>query len=103
MKIKLLVGRKGVCYWNILWDGRFRLNSPDHPCYLSKSKTVFKFDGEPPIDDSPLSQFRERGYWASCFPEGDGISFAPNDESVTREQVAKDIKECFGFEVLPEK
>lgn len=72
-----------------------------HPCA--------PFDEDPPKDSSQmggskrLSEFRRRGYWASCFPEGDGITLKwwedcePSDK--TAEQVMQDIRECFGWEV----
>src|ERR1039458_7118708 len=48
-----------------------------------------------------LTAFRERGYWASCFPEGDGITLqwwdVPDPADKTEDQVMKDISECFGW------
>lgn len=47
-----------------------------------------------------LIAFRGRGYWASCFPEGDGITFYhETDEQIPAEHVIQDITECFGWEV----
>lgn len=39
-----------------------------------------------------LEQLRERGYWASPFPEGDGITFS--HESYDEDTAAKDIQSC---------
>lgn len=75
---------------------------PDHPCA--------PFDAPAPPDSSQiggskaLNAFRERGYWASCFPEGDGITLkwwgdVPEPSEKTEEQVMQDIRECFGWEV----
>ncbi len=44
-----------------------------------------------------IKAFRARGYWASCFPEGDGITFEPLRDQ-TNEQCMIDIRECFGFD-----
>ena len=41
-----------------------------------------------------LAQFRARGYWASCFPEGDGITWKP-ENGQSDEQCLRDIRECF--------
>ena len=48
---------------------------------------------------------RSRGYWASLFPEGDGITLRWWDDhgegfgNKTAEQVMRDISECFGWTV----
>lgn len=74
-----------------------------HPCA--------PFDDEKPSDGSQmggsrrLNAFRSRGYWASCFPEGDGITLkwwddVPTPTEKTAEQVMQDIRECFGWEVV---
>jgi len=47
---------------------------------------------------SALDKFRARGYWASCFPEGDGITVLCEREQ-DETTVVKDIQECFGWEV----
>jgi len=46
-----------------------------------------------------IDAFRDKGYWASCFPEGDGITFYSLDGPKDDEQVVKDIEGCFGFTV----
>lgn len=45
-----------------------------------------------------MRAFRERGYWASCFPEGDGITWRPLNGQ-TLQQTATDVRECFGWNV----
>jgi len=103
---------------NIIWAERDRGDS-----YYSYSRFAMKngkFPKDHPcapfVDDAPshdgsqygasatLQAFRARGYWASCFPEGDGITLKwwqdvaePTDK--TPEQVMQDIRECFGWEV----
>jgi hypothetical protein len=37
----------------------------------------FTFSANPPHGEDRLSKFRQAGYYASCFPEGDGLSFKP--------------------------
>jgi hypothetical protein len=80
-------------------NGKF---PPSHPCA--------PFDDEAPSVSSQmggskrLTEFRSRGYWTSCFPEGDGITFkwwddVQNPTDKTAEQVMKDIRECFGWKV----
>lgn len=45
-----------------------------------------------------LKPFQDRGYFASPFPEGDGIAFGAI-KGQSDEQILTDIKECFGFEI----
>jgi hypothetical protein len=83
-------------YGNILWDERHPMHDgafpKSHPCAPGDKFELQMGHG------ASLEAFRERGYWASCFPEGDGITMkAMNGQ--TREQVVRDIEECFGWEV----
>jgi hypothetical protein len=76
--------------------GKFPSN---HPCA--------PFDDVSPPNTSQiggskeLTAFRSLGYWASCFPEGDGITMkwwdqdTPLQEDKTPEQVMDDIRACF--------
>lgn len=41
-----------------------------------------------------LEAFRARGYWASCFPEGDGITWKP-ERGQDDAQCLREIRECF--------
>jgi hypothetical protein len=109
MKIRLFPFREGVCYGNIIWaerdrgssyyrvsefaanNGKFPANHPVAPG--SKVLGVVPQCG----DSETLRAFRERGYWASCFPEGDGITWKPlNGQS--DDQCLADINECFGWD-----
>ena len=36
---------------------------------------------------SSISQLRDMGYWASSFPEGDGIIFTENTENKSDEEI----------------
>lgn len=42
-----------------------------------------------------LALLRERGYWASPFPEGDGVTF--NKDDYDPDIALKDFRECFSF------
>jgi hypothetical protein len=72
--------------------GKFPSN---HPCANSEMGKA-----------SGLDAFRARGYWASCFPEGDGITLkwwgepGLGDSDKTAEEVMRDIRECFGWEIV---
>ena len=54
--------------------------------------------------DAPeLGAFRLLGYWASCFPEGDGITFRPLDDTCTAERGMEDVLSCWPtWELVPE-
>lgn len=101
---------------NIIWAER-NLGSPyyrysqfgmragkfpeSHPCApFNASRAGSEMGGSP-----SLEAFRARGYWASCFPEGDGITMkwwddVPEPTEKTPEEVMRDIRECFGWEVV---
>lgn len=101
MKVDVRHGAKGVCYSNIIWDGRYPMRHgkfpENHPCSDS-GDAAFTGASESKPSAGNIGKFRERGYWASCFPEGDGITFEPLKEQ-SREQVLTDIHECFGWEL----
>lgn len=44
-----------------------------------------------------LDHLRNKGYWASAFPEGDGITFTENTASKSEEEMLADISACFGW------
>ena len=95
MKVKVYPYRHKVGMGNILWQEKHPMRNgrfpPDHP-------VGGKFAGVAVRGSSALTQFRERGYWASCFPEGDGITWKPlNGQSDA--QCLADIAECFGWEL----
>lgn len=69
---------------------------PGHPV----GGTSLDADGVQMGNCAGMEAFRARGYWASCFPEGDGITFYPElDEDKLAHEVIKDIEECFGWDV----
>jgi hypothetical protein len=73
--------------------GKFPANHPAAP----------NSDGHAPGDlmqfghSDALEKFRNLGYFASCFPEGDGLVIESGDK--TPQQVIADIRDCFGWEV----
>lgn len=104
MKVVVVPYNKGACYGNILWKGKFEMRAgkfpPNHPV---GGGTAVKKD---PLEfstqfgsSSTLDAFRARGYFASCFPEGDGITFSHEDERSVG-HVETDVAECFGWEVV---
>lgn len=93
----------GVGTGNIIWRGSWPMRGgkfpADHPAApgLGSASATMEFG-----TSENLAAFRERGYWASCFPEGDGITMlvkAGQDAA----QVAKDITEVFGWTVDVER
>jgi hypothetical protein len=107
--------REKLCHGNIKWAECTEGNSyyrysrfarggkftKDHP--VAPGVEVLSGNrGDTQLSDSPtIDAFRDRGYWASCFPEGDGITWKPlNGQS--DEQCLKDIIECFPqLEIAP--
>ena len=44
-----------------------------------------------------IEQLRKIGYWASPFPEGDGVTFYDEAKSKRNEEIVVDIRECFDW------
>ncbi len=88
MKVRLYYSKTDEtnCMSNILWDGKFPMSPKGFP-----SNHPVRIDG-----GTAFKKFREK-YWASCFPEGDGIAFNPHKHG--RSVVVSDIKAIFGWEV----
>lgn len=95
---------RGSAYYRVsrfaMKDGKF---PPNHPCAPFDDTSN---DGSQLGGSKRLNAFRARGYWASCFPEGDGITLkwwddVPNPTEKTAEQVMRDITECFGWIITP--
>lgn len=98
--------RKGVGMGNVIWADRDRGNA-----YYRVSRFAMnggKFPKDHPVgggnaggsqmgQSDAMTAFRDRGYWASCFPEGDGITWEPKNGQ-TDEQCLTDIRECFGWD-----
>ncbi len=58
------------------------------------------FPAEHPVNRfaKGLAKFRDRGYWVSPFPEGDGFTLDLKKQQ-SRETAIQDIQECFGWDV----
>ena len=82
----------GSAYYRVskyaMRGGRF---PADHPVAAGDARSNDR--AEMGSSDSML-QFRARGYWASCFPEGDGITWKP-ENGQCNEKCLQDIRECF--------
>lgn len=76
-------------YGNIMWDKTLGASESTHPVASFVSN-----DGS-----NPLDKFRSLGYYASCFPEGDGMAVKDESEEKTPGMVADDIIACFGWDV----
>lgn len=102
MTVKVYAYQPGVSMGNIIWAPAHRMMGgkfpPSHPCHANPRPVVFSHADQPESDD-PLGRFRALGYLASCFPEGDGISFKPPPEGRTSKQMVEDIERCFGWRV----
>jgi hypothetical protein len=78
----VLLSPHGSALGNLLWSGQLPAD------YHQK------------LADS-LALIRKRGYWASAFPECDGITFRKSD--YTPKSGLADFRECFGFIDIIEK
>lgn len=113
LEVQFFPYHKGVGSGNLVWTERDRGSAyyrvskyaprngifpPDHPA--AANTQVFQRDlGSQCGAGERLTAFRARGYWASCFPEGDGITFQHEDER-SDETVMNDVRECFGWSVI---
>lgn len=106
--INLFPYREGLGMGNIIWAERDRGNvyyrvsefamragrfPSSHPVAPGEAKSNER--AEIGSGDA-LITFRARGYWASCFPEGDGITWKP-ERGQSDAQCLTDIRECFGW------
>lgn len=90
-------GRSSAGYGNIIWSPAHKMRGgvlpKSHPCAGNPRPTVFSRDEQPKSAD-PLGKLRAKGYLASCFPEGDGISFDP-PAGRAHEEILADFRECW--------
>lgn len=116
MKVRVIPHAKDSnVHGNIMWAGKFPMKGGEfpanHPVQDPRPSVGASFrvrensgpwenvPGEMPVSESPIGKFRAAGYWASCFPEGDGITYkALNGQS--DEQQRKDVEECFGWTIV---
>lgn len=106
--IKLHPYRPGLATGNIIWAdrnlgdayyrvSRFAMRSGRFPSTHPVAPGDGRSNERAEMGTSAaLDAFRARGYWASCFPEGDGITWKPEREQ-SDAQCLTDIRECFGW------
>ena len=89
---------------NIQWaEGPFPMRHGkfprDHPCAPGANPPSWPlvYANNQLGHSQGIEAFRARGYWASCFPEGDGITWQPT-QGQTDAQCLQDIRECFGWD-----
>lgn len=100
---------EGRSYPNIIfpraWPMRNGNFPKEHPCSDDKNakKKVgdewIDVSGDNPESESMIGKFRSRGYWASAFPEGDGIVFEAL-QGQDDNRIIVDIMECFDVYVV---
>lgn len=99
MKVKVYPYRENSNTGNIIWPGHYPMRHgkfpADHPVGGGFSDVAECQCG----NGANIEAFRSRGYWASCFPEGDGITWKPLNGQ-DKEQCIKDIRECFEWEAF---
>lgn len=108
MDIRLHPYREGLCTGNIIWaernlgDAYYRVSRfamrggrfpPNHPVAPGEARSNNRAEMGA---GGGIDAFRARGYWASCFPEGDGITWKP-EQGQSDEQCLLDIRESFGW------
>ncbi len=110
LTVRYIEGVPGISHSNIVWDGEFKARGrfpSNHPCApgslvfdVTKHGDAF---GSDQFGTSPtLEAFRRLGYWASCFPEGDGITMK-EPPGKTRADVVRDIEATFGWVVRKDR
>ena len=97
MKVKVVLPTVGAT-GNILWCGRYPMRLGRFPKAHPVGGTHDQSDSLQKGTGENIQSFRARGYWASCFPEGDGITWRPLDGQTDAKCIA-DIRECFGWEI----
>ena len=101
MQVHYRHGKKGVYAGNIIWSPAVPMRAGKfpsvHPAAPGDEFGKGAGDGQLGTSDK-MNAFRERGYWASCFPEGDGITLDAQKDQPP-ERVAQDIREVFGWDV----
>lgn len=95
------------CSTNIMWKTTYPMRGGKfpaaHPCHgMTDAMTMLGMQKSivsgPKEADDAIGRFRQRGYEASCFPEGDGM-IVVELQGQDKAQVVRDIEECFGWEV----
>ena len=106
LKVTYVHEKPGVHTGNILWQGSWPMRRgvfpSGHPC-AAGTGVAGSMDSQMQFGfGASIIHFRSRGYWASCFPEGDGITMRCL-EGQSPEKVIADIQECFGWTIGDDK
>lgn len=86
----------GVGPANVMWRGRWPMRGGSFPREHPVGGTSLRDNSMQLGTSGQMAAFRAKGYWASCFPEGDGMIVQTDRDA---DSVAADIKECFGWRV----
>lgn len=98
MKVKFYSYLEGVGLGNLMFPTVHPMKGGKFPSDHPVGGEFASHDDCQCGDSEGMSKFRGLGYWASCFPEGDGICFKPLNGQAS-EQTIQDVKDCFGWEV----
>lgn len=97
MLVKVHPYRMGISNGNIIWPKKWPMRHgvfpPEHPVGGHAGEGCEFGDGE------NIKRLRSLGYWASCFPEGDGITWKPL-AGQSDQQCIDDIKSAFGWDAV---
>lgn len=99
MKVTISPYRQGVHYGNILWRDKHPMRGGKFPASHPVGGSFMDSKPDQCGNGDNIQAFRARGYWASCFPEGDGITYQPL-KGQDAETCMKDVREVFGWEVV---
>ena len=95
--------REGLHMGNLRWLGTFPMKGGNFPREHPAAGVLCGFETNELGWSPPLEAFRARGYWASCFPEGDGVTWKPLSGQDDTQAMA-DVVACFPkWEVLTEE
>jgi hypothetical protein len=106
--VKVYPFRKNGGMGNIIWAARnlgnahyrvskYAMRAGKWPANHPVGGTQHATDASQGGSGASIDAFRSRGYWASCFPEGDGITWKPLNGQPD-DQCMTDIRECFGWD-----
>ncbi len=88
-----------LSHGNLMFGKHIDLTSKEHPFWDNPIPTVLlKSDVDGCESNERLSNFRKAGYFASCFPEGDGLTFRPL-KGQDNDQIQRDVIEHLKVEL----
>lgn len=94
MNLRYISYKPGLAYGNLMFEGKaFPMRGgkfpKDHPFAPGTGMDTYPSIGT----GEKLEKLRALGYYVSCFPEGDGLSFSPA-AGRGEDEVRKDIMEA---------